>query len=251
MFTIIDAVIIILTLILIMLGVKRGFVGSVVRLLGGVVRLFLSVVLARPLVHLLSLTKLNKHMFNKFKLSASGISDKFNVNLVGMSEDELNTFIGDALSDAKIPKMFRGLFTNVFSINPETIATKESVTLADFMGVTITNIILLIGSFIFIFVMLWLISFFIKRLSRKSADSTSLFARTNKWLGALFGLVQVAAILFVFFFVISIFENMSIFKGLTDYINNSFITGYIYRFTRNIINGSFDLKNILNGWLNK
>lgn len=251
MFSVVDGIIIALLLVCLILGIKRGFLGSLIKLFGGVVRLLLSVLLAKPVVKLISLTTLDEHMFNKFKLSASNISEKFNVNLVGMSEEQLNTFVGDALSDAKVPKIFRGLFKNAFSISPETISKHESVTLADFMGVTISNILLLIGSFIFVFVVLWLIAFLIKRWSKSSNSSTTLFTRTNKWLGAVFGILQVVSILFVFFFIVTIFDNMGVFVGFTDYINNSLITGPIYRVSKTIINNSFDLKIILNNWLNK
>ena len=249
MFTVLDGILIALTLICVFLGARRGFIGSVVRLFGGFVRLILSILLAKPAVKLVSLiTKLDEHMFNKYANYASGISDKFNVNLVGLSEEELNNVVTDALSDAKIPKLFRGLFNNVFSINPETIAHHESVTLAEMMGVTITNIILLICSFVVIFLLLWLVGFLCKKWSIKISSSTTLFARTNKWLGALFGFVKAIVISFVIFFVIALFENVGIFKTLTDFINGSVIVGPVYRFAKMIFDSSFDLTKALESY---
>lgn len=250
MFTVIDGVLIALTLLCVFLGIKRGIVGSLIKLFGGVIRLFLSIVLAKPLVKVISLTQINERMFDKYKLWASNISDKFNVNLVGMDSETLDVFVGDALSDANIPKIFRGLFKKAFAISPEVISGYESITLADFMGITITNIILTVSAFIFIFVSLWLIFFILKRWSKRHSSSTTFFAKTNKWLGCLFGVLQACCILSLFYFVVLIIENMGIFKGVVDYVSGSTVNGFLYKVFKQIFNNSFDLNILLHEWLN-
>ena len=150
MFSVLDGILIIFIVLSVFIGIRRGFIGSLAKLLGGFLKLVLSILLAKPLVKLVSLTKLDEHMFDKITAKFAGVSEKFNVNLVGMNQDELTSFVSDALLDAKVPKIFRGFFANVFSISPETIAAKESVTIAELMGVSIGNIVLLVCSFVFL-----------------------------------------------------------------------------------------------------
>ena len=147
---ILDLALILFILLSIFLGMRRGLIGSLVKLLNGVLRLILSVVLARPLVSLLSLTSINERLFDSYHVKFSSLSNRFNVNLVGMNQEKLNAFTAEALADADIPKVFRSFFLDVFNISPETISTRESVTIADMMSATLVNITLLIFSFLFL-----------------------------------------------------------------------------------------------------
>lgn len=242
MFTILDGFLIVFVLIFVLIGAKRGFIGSVVKFFSGVVRLLLSILLAKPVATLVSkITTIDEHLFDKYSLSASKISDKFNVNLVGMDSDSLNDFVADALHDAKIPKLFRGLFQNIFSINIETVNSSQSVTLADMMGVAIANMIMIVVSFIVVFVLLFLLGFLIKRWSISMSNSTTLFARTNRCMGAVLGLVQTIVIVMLVLFVFVFIEKFGWLDGIVNYIDNSFIVGSLYDFARIIIDTSFDI----------
>lgn len=229
MFTIIDVILLALTALCVGLGIYRGFIGSVARFLGGIVRLVLAGLLTKPVTELISKTAIGEHMFDKYITKASLISDKFNVNLVGMESGALKSFVNDALADAKIPKIFRGLLRNVLDIGAENLSQYESITLAELMGSAIAKIILMVVIFVVLTVVLFLITFFIRRWSKRMAGSTTIFARTNKVLGGALGLVQTFAILFVFFGIVAIFENFGWFPAFTTYINNSFICGPVYK----------------------
>lgn len=251
MFNILDIVLIVFILLCVGIGAYRGFIGSVAKLLGGLLRLVVSILLARPLVKLISLTKLDEHLFDKLYLNFSGLSEKFNVNLVGMEQADLDLFVESALTEAKIPKIFRGLFTNIFDITPEVIASKESVTIAELMGVTVTNIILLVGAFIALMLILWILSKLIMRWSKRVSKSDTVFAKTNKWLGAVFGLVKSFLIVFILFIVVSFVSDFQFMAGAVQYINSSFIGGWMYKISQMLINSSFDLKAMLQNWLVK
>ena len=251
MFSILDGIIIALVLLCVLIGVKRGFIGSVVRFLGGIVRIVIAVLLTKPITGLVAKSKLGEHMFDRCIIKASAISDKFSVNLVGMSEESLSIFVNDALQDAKIPKLFRGLFRNILSINPETISQHESVTLGELMGVTIGNIVLTVIVFIVLFVVLWLIGLLAKRWSKSMVGSTTILARTNRWLGGVFGLLQAAAIAFLFLAVVSLFKDFGWFNAFTTFVNKSAITGPLYRLVDKFMENSFNITKTIENWLNK
>lgn len=251
MFNVLDIVLIVFIFLCVVIGMHRGFIGSVAKILGGFLRLVVSILLARPLVKLISLTRLDEHLFDKLCLNFSGLSEKFNVNLVGMEQTELDIFVESALTEAKVPKIFRGLFVNIFDISPELIASKESVTIAQLMGVTVCNIILLVGAFVSLFVVLWIVSKIIMHWSKKVSKSDTVFAKTNKWLGAIFGLVKSALIVFTLFILVSFVSDFQFMTSAINYINSSFLGKWLYKISQSLINSSFDIKGMLQNWLSK
>lgn len=249
MFGWLDVGILLLVLFFVLIGMWRGLVGSLVKLLGGVVRFVLAVLLTKPIVKLISLTSLNEQMFGKLTIKYSGISDKFNVNLVGMGESELNTFVREALADAKIPRIFRGMLQNFFGVSPELIATKESVTLAELMGVAVGNIILLAITFVVLFVVFWLFSKLAAKWSIKHSRKHTVFAKANKWLGGAFGFVRALIVLFIVFVGISILSNFNFMSGVVDTVNSSLVGNFLYRVSNGLIKSSFDIKSFVESWL--
>ena len=251
MFWILDVGVILVFILAILIGARRGLIGSIAKILGGFIRLVLSIVLAKPVVKLISLTKIDERLFDNISSRCAGISEKFNVNLVGMDEQSLNTFVVDALSDAKVPKLFRGFFINLFSISPESLATKESVNLSELMGVAIGNIILLIISFVSLLLILWLITKLIIKLSRRSTKSNTIFAKTNKWLGGVFGFIKAILVVFVVFVCISFFSDFAFMETVISFINSTHVCKFLYRISEALINSSFNIKQMIENWIVK
>ena len=246
---VLDLIIVLFILLSVFIGVRRGLIGSLAKLLSGALRLVLSIILARPFVSLLSLTSIDEHLFDKLHLKFSALSNKFNVNIVGMNQDDLNRFTSEALVDADIPKLFRSFFQEIFSISPETIASRESVTIAEMMSTTVVNIIMLVFSFVFLTVLLWLVSKLIIKWSRGNTKKTTVFAKTNKWLGAVFGFVKSILIIFIVFIGISFLSGFGFMQGVTAYIESTFLSKWLYRLALALINSSFDLKSMLESWI--
>lgn len=251
MFGFLDVGIILLVLLSILIGARRGLIGSLAKLLGGFLNVVISILLTKPVATLVSKMKFTEHLFDKLSNKFLGVSDKFGVNLVGMAEPELDVFVGDALSDAKIPKIFRGLFQNLLDINPETLAAKESVTLAELMGVAVGNIIILVLTFVVLCLILWLVSKIVLVWSRKQTRKDTVLAKTNKWLGSVFGLIKAFIILFLGFIVISALSQFSFMENVTEYVNKSLLGGPLYRLSEKLLNNSFDINSLINEWLTK
>lgn len=251
MFGYLDGIILLLALVFVLVGIKRGFLGSLAKLLGGFVRLILSILLAKPFVKLISLTKIDEHLFDKLTLKYSGISDKFNVNLVGMDSASLDTFVTDALSDAKVPKIFRSLVKNFIMVNPDVIAQKETVTVAELAGVAVGNLILLIVSFVVIYLLLWLIVKIVLRVSTSLNRSQTIIGGTNRWLGGVFGFVKYFVFLMVAMLVVSALSKFDFMGNTVAYINNSFLGGPLYRLSEKLWATSFDITSAVESWLKK
>lgn len=252
MFTYFDVVLLLLLAICIGIGAYRGLIGSLIKIFGRFARIVLAFLLCRPMSNLVSsITRIDERMFDKYHAKAIGISDKFSVTLSGMNEDQLNQITQDALSDASIPKLFRGLFKKVFAISPETISQHESITLADLMGAAITSIILIVGSFVFLYLLFLLLCFFASRWSRRLMGSNTIFARTNRWLGAFVGLVRAVVILFVGFVIIGFIEDFGWFESFTMKLNDSLLSGPLYRLVNKFLDNTLNLQEIVTNWIKK
>ena len=165
-----------------------------------------------------------------------------------MDSEQLGAFSQDALADAEIPKIFRGLFLKLFDISPEVVATRETVTMAQLMSFTIVNLILLICAFVLLNIILWVVSKLLIRWSKVNTKKTTLFAKTNKFLGASFGLVKSLLIIFVVFVLVSFLGKLGFAQSVVVYIDSSFISKWIYKLSELLINSSFDLKTIVGSW---
>lgn len=249
MFWLLDVFIVALILLATLLGAKRGLIGSVAKLMGGFLRLVVAILLAKPFSKLIMLTKLDEHLFDKLHLKFSGMSDKLNINLVGLNETQLDTVVKDALSDASIPKLFRGFFSNLFQISPETLANSESVTIAQLMSVAVVNIIMIVVSFVVLLLLLWLVVKIIVKLSKRSVKSNTVFAKTNKWLGMLFGFAKGFLIIFTLFIVVAFVSDFSFMQPVVNFINSTFISKGLYFLAEGLIDSSFDIKAMVEGWL--
>ena len=241
---ILDVVLVLFILLGVALGVWRGFFGSLAKMLGRTIRLVISILLAKPFVKLVCLSKIDERMFDKILLKTSSLSEKLNVNLVGMDAEKLKVFSSDALADADIPRLFRSFFLNIFNISPEAIAVRESVTIAEMMSATIVNMILLFISFVVIFVLLWGISRLLLIWSKRNVKQKTLFAKTNRWLGGLFGFIKSLLIVFIAFVFVSFFNSFGFMKSIIQFIESGYVSKLLYKLSLLLINSSFNLKEM-------
>lgn len=251
MFNYIDIIIIAIVILSVIIGIWRGFIRSLTHFCGFFVKLIASFFLAKPIANLLyNKTPLGEQMFEKYSAWASGLNENFNINLKTIPSEELTDFIKNTLGDGGVPKIFRGLLTNVLNITPQSLEGVESITLAQLVGQSLTNLILIVCCFIAIFILLTIIIFILNHLEKKLLKSTRILSKIDRGLGGIVGLLSAVELIFSIFLVLSIFRNSALFSGLNDAINNSLIGSPLSKFMYGIIDKNFDLSQMLNDWLN-
>lgn len=250
MFTYIDAIILILIAICVFAGAWRGFFRSITKFCGLSVKLLISFFLCKPIAKLISnITQIDEHMFDKYSKWASGLGGNFNVNLRAIPSESLNDFVKNSLADTGVPKIFRGLLTSALDISPESISNIESVTLAELVGESLKNLILVSATFMVIFALLFLIILVINKIEKRILRSTKIVSKIDRALGGFVGLFKSFLIIFGICLFLSVFRNVIIFKDFYTTIDSSFISGPISRAMFKLIDNKINFNQMIIEWI--
>lgn len=251
-FTYIDGIFLGVIILLTLIGVFRGFLRTVLAFCGTLVKLVIAFFLSKPIAALVSSwTKIDDRLRLRFYDWAAGLSDQFTVNLVGMNEQELGNQISSALSDANFPRILRGVFGNIFQITPDAIAGKEVVTIADMVSISLTQFVLVVCSFVAIFLILFAVIFVLKRIAKTIFERNRFFFKADRVLGGIVGFVEGLFICLVLLSLISIFKNSDLFSGFFSTLDKSVITKPVSDFAFGIIDKYFDFGGFLTKSLKK
>lgn len=250
MFTYIDIIIIVIVALSIIIGIFSGFIRSLTRFCGFFVKLAISFFLSKPVANFLAnKTKLGTSVFEKCSDWAVGLGENFSVNLKTIPSENLNEFVKTALGDANIPKIFRGLISGLLNITPDSLANTESITLAEIVGKSLSTLILIVCTFIAIFIILSIIIWILNRLERKILKSTKILSKIDRTLGGLVGLLLAVELLFTICLVLSIFRGVSMFDGFFNRLNESFLGKPISEFAFKLIDKNYDISATINEWI--
>ena len=250
MFTYIDIAILAIVALCVVFGYFRGFVGSIVKLFSGTVKFVISYFLCKPFATLVAnITKIDDRLFSKFYDWSTGLSTKFTTNLVGMSEEQIDLQVSNALSDTKFPRFLRGVFQNVFDITPETINSYETITISDLMAKTLSMFALIAGSFVFLYILITVALILIKHFNKRRLEGQTILIRRDRRWGAVVGLVKSFVVIAIIFVVLSIFKNSELFAGFYTTINKSFLGGPLSRWIFGAVEKYFDFNKMLIDWL--
>lgn len=251
-FTYIDGIFLGILLLLTLIGVFRGFLKTVLSFCGNLVKLIISFFLSKPIATLISnWTRADDNLRARFFDWASGLSDKFNINLVGMNQTELTNHINTALSDASFPRILRGVFSSIFNITPQNIANHQSITIADLVSISLAQFTLIAICFVAIFVLLFILIFVLKRISKKVFERNRFLFKTDRILGAVIGLLQGLFVALVLLSIVSIFKNSEAFSGFFTTLDKSAVTKPLSEFIFRLIDNYFDFNGFLIKTLNK
>lgn len=250
MFTYVDITILAIVALCVLFGYFRGFVGSIVKLFSGTVKFVISYFVCKPFANMLAkITKIDDRLFDRFYDWSAGLSSKFTTNLVGMSQEELGYQVESALSDTKFPRFLRGVFQNIFNINPETINSYDKITISDLIAKTLSMFVLIAFSFILLYVLITVVLFLIKHLNRRRLEGQAILIRRDRRWGAVVGLVKSFVIILIILVVLSIFKNSVLFSGFYQTMDSSFLGGPLSRWIFSAVEKYFDFNQMLIDWL--
>lgn len=147
-----------------------------------------------------------------------GLSDYFTVEV--SSIEELQSLIN--LSD------LNSLYKMVFKLLLTNFTLQGTTTVANMLALYITRIIIMIISFVLLFVVFMLISKLIEKLIEKFflKESVGLY---NRFIGLFIGGVKGIVICGVAFFILTAVASVHSFNFITNLMENSEITTYLYK----------------------
>jgi uncharacterized membrane protein required for colicin V production len=201
---IIDIVMVLSILIFAIIGWKTGFLLNIVKMASGIFGIVGSILLARPFSTILDgwigetiSTGINTFLVEKIGNLTSAFTPETIRESVVEAFPTFPSFLHDMIAGAITPEMVAdGTNSIINTLQP-----------------MLTSLALLVISFIVLFFGSIIIFFFLKILA-KMITSLPIIKQIDKVLGLLFGLIKVAAILFILLFVLSLLLTIPSIYGM-------------------------------------
>ena len=225
-----DLGIVLFVAIFIVIGVKRGFMTSVISNFSLSLILILSFFLHKP-IQALYMKWFGGNIATSYATGLVETSSNFATNLISLPSTELKGFVKATLDAGEIkgiPRVFYNLFLNNRSLYAKLHDSGlESRTLADILGDTratfLTTIIAFVTAFILLYVIILLFTLLVKKLRENG-----LVKVVDNSLGALYGLFQAFISLVIICLILNLMSPFDFMQSVEAYINGSLIGRFIY-----------------------
>lgn len=211
-FPIADCIFAVIMLIFIIVGICKGFLRSVVKMLSGIVSLVLAFLLCKTFASVLNSVFGLNGAFVDFYVKCFKVDD----NVMGM------TAITDKLATINIPQFVRDLIVNTL----ESLGISATTTFNSTVPPLLANISVAVISFLILWIIFKII-FAILGKFLKVIDKIPIIRGINKLLGAVLGVVKGAILVFTVLLLVSMFSAVMP-QPVIDTINDSTVTKYCY-----------------------
>lgn len=245
-----DLALAVFLIIYIIIGIKRGFMTSVLSNFSFGAIAILAFFLYKPLNNLLNnWFGLENAIYGSYYRKLVSFSADFETNLISMEQSQLNPFVKYVLASGAIPVIPKIMF-NIF-LNNKSLYTKlqssglEYRSLGEIVSKTYANFFSSLISFAITFVLLFLIVILIRLLINK-LRTVGFVKIVDNILGAFYGIVQGLLILVGVCFIIKLLSPISFMKPVTNYISNSFFGKIVYNQITNLLDNFFSYSDIIN-----
>lgn len=227
-----DLAIFIFALILVIIGIKRGFMTSVISHFSGTLNLLLSFFLYKPVQWCLNkMFGIGDAIARHYSNDLLEASENFGVNLLSIEKADLHSFVSDTMDKSglsKIPRFFYDVFMNNSSLYSKLHDSGlKSRTLAEIVSESLSNffttIIAFVTAFALLYLIIWLVTLLVKKLRE-----IGLIKVVDNTLGALYGLFQCFIILIIICLVLKLMSPFNFMDSVINYINGSLIGRFIY-----------------------
>ena len=247
-----DAIIIVVLLIFMAFGIKKGFMFSVIDLFGFFVNFVIALFLTNPMRNLLGVMGMENGIANNLYQHYSGFGSNFTQDLTAISDGRtVSTFVTDTINESPLSgfskRLFNGTINNHLS---EKLAGKSNITLADIMSKSVAQFITVVTAFVICFILLYVLLLILRIISKKLQESTFV----NVWdkiFGGVFGLVRGAMFFVLIFGILSFFSDNGFLAPLMNYINQSAIGGWLRTSVNTFMINYIDIKQAIIDFLQK
>ncbi len=227
-----DLALVLFAIIFIIIGIKKGFMTSVLSSfsLGGIA--IAAFFLYKPIASVLnSWFGLENAIFNSYYDKLTDFSPDFARDLIGLEKSQLRSFVKSTLNSGAIPLIPKIMFS--LFLNTRSLYTKlqdsghTSRNLGEIVSSTYANFFTTIIAFTITFILLILIVLLFKLIVKKLRNIGAVKFVDN-FLGAFYGFIRCFVILFIVCLVIKLLSPISFMKPVTNYIGGSFFGNLIY-----------------------
>lgn len=240
-----DLGIILFVILFIVIGVRRGFMKSILSHFSLAVNCLISFFLCQPIKWLLQKIGLYGAIYSSYSTRLIASSPSLSTNLVGLTGSELSGAISDGINNSGLSKLSQTFFKwflkpgtveNTLSSSPDV----TSRTMSDIISSTYANFFTSIIAFVSCVIIVYFLVFLFKKLAEKLRQSG--FVRVVDGIfGSVYGVFRCFVILLIVCLVLKIFSSFSFMSGVISYIDGSFFGKLIYNQINSLINTFFKL----------
>ncbi|MFA6843203.1 MAG: CvpA family protein [Bacilli bacterium] len=194
-----DIIILILLLLFLIVGIKRGFIKQISGFICLVAAIILTVIFFKQAAEYFQTTNMYSNLFNKIATWISSKGTIFSMSISDVTDADMKS----ALSSMNIPGFLQGIFTSKFA-SVQANASFADITLTEYFTPIICVMIAYVISFIALFVGSFIILRLIFMIFRKAIKSIEFFNSVDKFFGAVWSLVLCTTIISVVMLVITL-----------------------------------------------
>ncbi|MBQ8451694.1 MAG: CvpA family protein [Clostridia bacterium] len=227
-----DLGIIVLVVIFLIIGIKRGLMRSVLSHFTLGTNCLISFFASRPIGWLYDkIFNISGKIAGSYSSKLLEASADFGTNLIGISNDSLSGFVSSTINKSgfsRFTNWLLNLFINKGSLYSELNESgKTSRTLSEIisegLGSFYLKLISFVTSIILIYLIVWLFKLLADKLRKNGAVKV-----VDSVLGVVYGLVRAFIILVIICVVIKLISPLSFMGGVIEYINGSLFGKLIY-----------------------
>lgn len=244
-----DLALVLFAIIFIIIGIKKGFMTSVLSSFSFGAIAIAAFFLYRPILSLLNnWFGLENAIFDSYYDKLVAHSADFEVNLIGLEKANLRPFVRNTLKCGAIPLIPRIMF-NLF-LNNRSLFTKlqdsglESRNLGEIVSSSYANFFSVLIAFAITYILICLIVLLFKFIVNKLRN-IGFVKVVDNILGSLYGAFRCFIILVIISVVINLLAPMSFMEPVVNYINGSFLGNLIYGQVNNIIDNLLGYSDIV------
>jgi uncharacterized membrane protein required for colicin V production len=244
-----DLALVLFAIIFIIIGLKKGFMTSVLSSFSFGAIAIAAFFLYRPILSLLNnWFGLENAMFDSYYDKLVAQSADFEVNLIGLEKADLRPFVRNTLKCGAIPLIPRIMF-NLFLNNRSLFAKLqdsglESRNLGEIVSSSYANFFSVLIAFAITYILICLIVLLFKFIVNKLRN-IGFVKVVDDILGSLYGVFRCFIILVIISVVINLLAPMSFMEPVVNYINGSFLGNLIYGQVNNIIDNLLGYSDIV------
>lgn len=237
----VDIIIIAIILIYVLVGYFKGFVVSILSLFSFPIKLIVSILVAKPALMLVNgVFGLDVSLASSITAKYTKISPLFGQSMADMTQAEIDAHINNCLEATNYHNTAKSFLKSVFPIKEG----HSAYTFGDVLGKTFGSFYSFVITLIAVFIILTLVIFIIKRVSKKLNEKSVLIKHTDRTLGLVVGLIRGIITVFVILTTLSWLRSLSFLDNFFVAVDTSFLGGFITRITSGFIDKYVNIKEI-------
>lgn len=246
-----DAGIIVVLLIFVAFGTKKGFMFSVIDMFGVFVNFVIALFLCKPLRAFLNVCGMETGIAGSLSKHYSAFGG-FTTNLKTY-DGNISDFVNESIKKSGMSDFGKKLFNGIINNGLEgKIKASEAtnITISDIISKSIAQFITVILAFIIAFALIYVVLLILKIVSKRLQQSkfVNVFDRI---FGGCFGLVKGFMFVVAIFVVLSFFSDQGLLSSVINYINHSAIGHWLRTSVNNFMVEYVNIKQFIIDLLNK